>query len=200
MTRFLFRRGGNRVSRTGACAAGALRSGASLTTLLGLALLLSLWPSPHALCGDKAARVPAASADPLHGCTIVRCLFDEGRIVLSHQGKLYVLRPGDEVPGGDLAVASITPRQVVLRERGKAQDSSTPGPSSGAVVLITEKPGSGWDVKVLRGASASTPQLVPMPAPSQAPAAPAQKSSKSIPGAGPSGPPPASASQPHRTP
>ena len=68
---------------------------------------------------------PAVPEDPLEkwlpGFSVARCMFPQGKLVLEHEGKLLVLRPGDRLPGRpEVRVYAIDEGQAVLLESAAA--------------------------------------------------------------------------------
>jgi hypothetical protein len=89
----------------------------TILTLVVLAVILNAGfvafaESPPAVRGS--VRLGGA----LEGYVLVRCLPDEGRIVLRHDDSIWVLHQGDTVPGTSVRVTGISSEQIVLIDEG----------------------------------------------------------------------------------
>ncbi len=99
-----------------------------LSLRVGLVLLLV---STIAAASPPLASITFGAASP--AAEIVRCHFDEGRIVVRLSGSLHVLRAGDELEGTGLRLLAITPESATLairrtladREPSRHQDHRT---------------------------------------------------------------------------
>jgi hypothetical protein len=89
-------------------------------SLKSLVILLFI-PAIAAASPPLASIKLAASSPPVE---LVRCHFDEGRVVVRHADTLHVLRAGDGLDGSGLRVVDITPKAAILAIR---QTSPTPG-------------------------------------------------------------------------
>jgi hypothetical protein len=88
-----------------------------------VAALVSLVPTSLAQESADAVRARTqASAEPaptslsaaLSGTEILRCHFDEKRLVVRHRGKLHVVHEGEALPDGGLRVERMDGRHAVL--------------------------------------------------------------------------------------
>jgi len=88
-----------------------------MALFLGFLLCVTLFLFTPTL---MAASPPLASiglGESLGSAEIVRCHFDEGRIVVRFTEKLHVLRAGDELDGTGLRMVEITPEHAILTIR-----------------------------------------------------------------------------------
>ncbi len=108
-------------------------------------------------------------AEVLGDCELVRCHFDEGRIVVRYEGTLHVLSAGELFPDGLHRVQSITEKQVVLEKTDpRFEDAEWRSTAPGGMVLITQKDGGGISIQVLSDRPQEPPRALPLPAESPA--------------------------------
>jgi len=95
------------------------------------------------VAADGPAKPIDTSPDPLKDHTIVRCLFREGRLVLRYQGKLFVLRQGDTLPGSHLVVKDVNSEQMVLQEGTTIRKSGGKTVAVPTTIVIISQQASG---------------------------------------------------------
>jgi hypothetical protein len=115
---------------------------------------------PAGAFAETPQQSEGAGLDALLDCRVVRCHFDEGRLVLRCSGALVVLREGDALPGGGWLLARATPEQFTLARR------TSPGSDSrlGDRILITRGAGPEPTVQVVRAVQSETLHTIPAPA------------------------------------
>jgi hypothetical protein len=125
----------------------------------------------------KAERPQLTREDPLKEYTIVRCLFQERRLVLRRGGQLFVLHQGDSLPGSKLVVSSISASQAILKETGNESQMGANVPMAlGPVVMISEQSNGRVDVKIVYGSRLDAPLTKAMPPSDQVPRSLARES------------------------
>lgn len=91
-------------------------TGPRCTVFVLLLVVLFLSISPQ-ITASETPLIRIALGDPAEAIEVVRCHFDEGRIVIRHKDKLHVLHDGDEISDLSLRVVKITPIAATLAIR-----------------------------------------------------------------------------------
>ncbi len=117
-------------------------------------------PAPAGKASDSASAARRFE-EALPGFSIARVLWREGKLVLEHEGRFVVLRPGDRLPGRPLVeLLEVGDGGAMLRDAAIAR-----GGEAGAPVALPERliklartpEGEGFSVVVLMASEPSSP-------------------------------------------
>jgi hypothetical protein len=118
---------------------------AGLTSLVPTALAQESADAVRARTQASAGPAPTSLIAALSGTEILRCHFDEKRLVVRHQGKLHVVHEGEALPDGGLRVERMDGRHAVLL-KGRSFQASGAGKTLAVpqemVVLTLQHDGS----------------------------------------------------------